>query len=263
MSFLSKKTIYQGKSSGSGGGGGGSTAFNGNRAITRDVIGLEGITPGGLNLVDFLNATFYPPEPPTSEISEVSGNGTTREVGAPLAYDLAWAIFKGTNNITGITVDGTNPVPTGGDQSGNRTANFPNADQNTYVKSVTATDGTLTTESDITIKFLPRYFWGTSVKDGVSAPILDADILALADSALTDNRALTLANFGGGATYLVFAFPSAFGTPNFTVNGLVNTAFTRVRAASNFVNSLGYTVVMDVWVSNNLYNSPLDSVIIS
>ena len=107
-------------------------------------------------------------------------------------------------------------------------------------------------------------FWGTIAKDGLSdAPILDSDILALANSALQDNRNLSLTSFGGDGNYLIFAIPSSFGTPSFTINGLANTAFTLVRGGSNFVNAEGATIVMDVWVSYYQYNSPLASVIVN
>jgi hypothetical protein len=39
---------------------GGSTLFDGNREITADVQGFQGITPGGNDVVSFLNNVFYP-----------------------------------------------------------------------------------------------------------------------------------------------------------------------------------------------------------
>ena len=64
--------------------------------------------------------------------------------------------------------------------------------------------------------------------------------------------------------YLVFAWPSVFGTPSFVVNGLLSTAFTKVRGVSNlnsFTNELGFTSNYDVWVSNTAQNSPLTIII--
>jgi hypothetical protein len=102
-------------------------------------------------------------------------------------------------------------------------------------------------------------FWGTTAKNGTTQPILDADILALTGSELRGDRLKTFTNFGGGGTRLIFAIPATYGTPQFKVNGLSNTAFTKVRTGA-FVNQYGATVNMDVWVSDNIYNSPLDSV---
>jgi len=255
-----KKRLFEGKNKGgTGGGDGDSSAFNGQRPITRQTPGIIGFNPDALTVIEFLENTFYPAVPPAVTLTV---NDPVREIGQTVAYTLTWAVVRKSNNITGITVDGTAKAPTGGDQSGTQNGNLA-ATTGTYTKSMSATDGTLTGNASATVTYLPRMFWGTTTKNGGSSPITDADILALAGSKLATERDLTLSNFGGGAAYLVFAFPSSFGTPSFVVNGLANTAFTKVRSASNFVNAQGATIVMDVWISNNFYNSALDSVIIN
>jgi hypothetical protein len=258
---IQTKRVWGGKQATGNGGGGGSNAFNGERDITRNTPGIIGFDPNTTTINAFLEEVFYPPIPPECAISV---DNPIREIGQSDAYTLTWEVTEETNTITGITVDGNAITPTGASQSGTQTGNFANT-YGSYTKSMTATDGITTPiPASCSVQYLPRYFWGTTTKDGLTdAPILDADILALANSNLTDTRALTLTNFGGGATYLIFALPSSFGIPSFVINGLANTAFTKVRAASNFVNAEGATIVMDVWVSNYLYNSPLDSVIVN
>ena len=124
MTYLTRKTIYQGRQSGTGGGGGGGTpAFNGNRAITRDVIGLDGVTPGGTDIVTVLNNVLYPPLPPTSSLEVVGDN--PREVGESTAYQLNWAVFKGTNNFVSIVVDGNTITPPAATKAAMLRANFP------------------------------------------------------------------------------------------------------------------------------------------
>ena len=81
---------------------------------------------------------------------------------------------------------------------------------------------------------------------------------------LTNTFSKTYVNINGGGMYLVFAWPSVFGTPSFVVNGLLSTAFTKVRGVSNlnsFTNELGFTSNYDVWVSNTAQNSPLTIII--
>jgi len=263
MSFLTRSRIWGGSlSSGPGGGGGGSVTdllFNGQRNITRDTPGIDGFDANTTTLITFLNAVFFPAVAPGASISV---NNPVREVGQSGAYTLSWEAIANTNPITGINVNGSAVTPTGATQSGTQTGT-----QSTSLGSTTYnmsdTDGSLSGSASCTIEYLYRMFWGTIAKDGLSdAPILDSDILALANSQLAQNYDLSLSNFGGGAEYLIFAFPTIFGEPSFIVNGLNNTAFTLVRAASPFVNAQGATVLMDVWVSNNVYNSPLGSIIL-
>ena len=57
---------------------------------------------------------------------------------------------------------------------------------------------------------------------------------------------------------MVVAFPSSFGTPTFTINGLTSTAWTKVRDNA-FVNSSGGTTSYQVWVSNTQMNAAIAS----
>ena len=248
---------------GGGGSGGGGTVsdilYNGQRPIIRNIPGAVGVNTNTTTLKTFLDALFFPAVAPGATLSV---NNPIRETGQSTAYTLSRNAIKNTNPITGITVAGTVKTPTGNTQSGTQTGNTA-ASTGTFNFAMSDTDGTLNGAANCSIQYLDRMFWGTTAKNGGSSPILDSDILALVNSALVTNKNLSLANFGGGNTYLIFAFPSSFGTPAFTVNGLANTAFTKVRSASNFVNAQGATIVMDVWVSNNLYNSPLGTIVIS
>lgn len=120
--------------------------------------------------------------------------------------------------------------------------------------------GNDTTQDSISISFSYKLFSGTTSKDGSGGnPILDSDILALT-SAFANSRIASFTNFGGGGQYQIFAFYTGFGTPTFQVNGLTNTAYTKVRSASNFVNAAGFTYQIDVWVSNSISFSPIASV---
>lgn len=253
-----KSKIYQPSQSGSGsgtGGGDGDLSFDGTRPITREVIGLKGVTPGGNNVKTALENILYPAVAPEATITV---NDPVREIGASTAYTLEWTVTKKTNPIIQITVDGLEVVPTGISQSGSRSSNFPAA-TGSHIKSIVVTDGAQSTTRDASVTYLPRVFFGTINKNnGIS----DADILAIAGSELRNNKNMSFANFGGGGTYLIFVVPVAFGTPSFTVNGLANTAFTTVRANSPFVNSQGATVMVNVIVSDNIYNSPLNTLAI-
>ncbi|MBD1364373.1 hypothetical protein IDJ77_11190 [Mucilaginibacter sp. ZT4R22] len=252
-----RSKLYEGLKLGNAGdGSGGDAAFNGSRPISRQTPGLVGVNPGATTVIEMLENVFYPAIAP---IAALSFNNPIREIGADPAYVLTWAATKQTNNITGITVDGNVIAPTGASQGGTQSGDLTGT-TGTYSKSMTVTDGTLSDTESATVTYLPRMFWGNTSK---TAGITDADILALSGSELRSDRLKSYTNIGGDGEYLLFAFPSSFGTPSFVINGLANTAFTKIRSASNFVNAEGATIVMDVWISDNFYSSPLASLIIN
>lgn len=259
MGSFTKVQIYLPSEQGSGGGGGGNadTAFNGNRPITRNVNGLNGVTPGGADLKTVLENILYPAVAPTCSLSV---NNPTREVGDSTAYTLSWSVARNTNPITAITIDGIAVTGiTGNNQSSTKTGNVP-ASTGTFNFAMTVSDGGLNSSASATLQYLNRMFWGALNKN---SGISDADILGLSGSELRSNKTKSFTNLGGGGTYLIFAFPSAWGNPSFTVNGLANTAFTKIRSNSAFINQYGASVLMDVWVSDNNYNSALGSLAIS
>lgn len=220
------------------------------------MIGLEGVTPGGDNLATVLENVLYPAVAPSAAISI---NNPIREIGESTAYTLNWSVTKNTNPITAITVDGMAVTGiTGNSQASTKSGNVATS-SGSYSFGITVTDGALSSTATATIQYLMRMFWGTINKN---SGISDADILALAGSELRSNKTKSFTNFGGGGLYLIFAFPTGWGNPAFTVNGLTNTAFTKVRSNSAFVNVQGATVQMDVWVSDNVYNSPLGTLAI-
>ncbi len=81
-------------------------------------------------------------------------------------------------------------------------------------------------------------------------------------SLLTTSKNRTFYDIDGNGDYLIFAWPSNVSgalTPTFTVNGLPNTAFTRVRTSSPLSNYFGFSGTnYEVWVSNTQQFSPLN-----
>jgi hypothetical protein len=121
-----------------------------------------------------------------------------------------------------------------------------------------------TSQSSVTVRYQNRYYWGsvTSINPfTLSSQITDLSSTNVSVSGSGGFATSFTKNFDGidgGGQYLCWAFPTAFGTPKFTVNGLPNTAFTKINSAFSFVNSFGYTAQYDVWVSNTTQNSPID-----
>jgi hypothetical protein len=61
--------------------------------------------------------------------------------------------------------------------------------------------------------------------------------------------------------YLCFAWPSTFGTPSFTVNGLPVTGWISVTVS--YTNSQGYTSNYDIWTSEYLQSGTSIAVTVS
>jgi hypothetical protein len=234
------------------------TNFNGNRTITRS--GWPAVNAGGTTIKDWLENLGFPAVPPGASISFVGGS--TRQFGAPVAVTINWTVTKNTNPITAITVAGDSVTPTGNSQSGSVTKNATANVTTTY--SVVVIAGSQVVTASLPIVWSHKRYWGRSTKDGIITPLIDSDILALtgassgSGSEFSSTRVQTRNSINGAGQFLVFAWPTSFGAPSFTVNGLPNTAWTKVRANTPFVNSDGYTENYDVWVSNTVQNSPLN-----
>jgi len=215
--------------------------------------------------------------------------------------NISWSITKKKLNITSVSFsDGYVPTFTSGSQT--QTRNFSTATYSqtpgvsqTNTFSISVGDGTTTVNSNVTLTWKNRIYWGkidlTSLGNPnlTTNPSLASSVGILATDTLIKN--LTGANAGGygfgsilstsingpygggyngidgGGDYLIFAWPSNFTnatSPVFTVNGLNNTAFTRVRTNSIFSNQYGFTGTRyEVWVSNTLQNSPISTLQIS
>jgi len=78
----------------------------------------------------------------------------------------------------------------------------------------------------------------------------------LASKQFSTSKSLTLTDYVAADNYLFFAWPTAFGTPVFKINGLSNSAFTKVKSNFVFTNESGFSGVnYDVWISNTVYGT--------
>lgn len=269
------------------------------RSVPSSYLGnVGGVLPGSTfsgTVQTALDRIFYPYVAPVSSISVVN---TPREYGAPNSVTLNWSVTKNSNSISSIVVAGTPQVPTGNSQAGtivsNGThSNVPGVSQtNTF--TINVSDGTTPVSSSTQLVWMNRVFWGSLDMSSIGNPNLttnpgSASLVAslCTDSAIVNNndgpnfganangllygsvlsttKNRTLLGIDGGGEYLIFAWPSNVTgalTPTFTVNGLPNTAFTRVRTSSPLQNVWGFSGTnYEVWVSNTQQNSPLNIVI--
>lgn len=180
----------------------------------------------------------------TAFVATLSG-GADHEVGSSVAtVSLVWSYNK---TIASQTLAGTGTTtPLTADRA--QTATGPYTTNVTF--TVTGDTGSETDDATTSVLFKSKRYWGVSA----NATLTDGQIIALAGSELATALAQTR-SLSPSAQYMYFAFPASFGTPTFTVNGLLNTAWSKVRSASAFVNASGATVSYDVWRSDNLLTS--------
>ena len=97
----------------------------------------------------------------------------------------------------------------------------------------------------VTINFQPKVYWGVSTATSFEGTAL----LTLANSALASSRARTFTVNADAGEYIVYAFPTSFGTPTFNVGGF-DGGFVKATTLE-FENASGYTQSYDVWRSVN------------
>ena len=235
-----------------------------------------------------------------STISSTTPISTQKEYGQSLLSVLYWTVTKRSNPIVSVVVNGVTISPiTGNSQvdwrnvSGTYSSisgSFPVSTSNTFI--MTVNDGTSNVATSATVTWMNRIYWGTIDLSGLTFPnpnlTLNPSYATFVTSAITSTLIRNLATgvgagagvgtgselsitknktynqINGNGRYLIFAWPSSVSgatTPTFTVNGLPNTAFTRVNTAWAFTNQFNATTNYEVWVSNTAYNSAANIIV--
>jgi hypothetical protein len=263
--------------------------YSNSNPTTQTVGGISvGSTFGGTHSIqEMFDLLLYPYVAPVGTLSIPNSN--PRQFGGSTSVSISWTATKNKNTITSIKVDGSTVVPTGNTQTGTKISigTHSTSPGTQVVQSFTMSvgDGVTTVTSSTTLVWQNKVYWGKVNLSSISNPNLTTDpsysnsvgdvttdsiIKGLTGagvspgSVLSNSFSKTYTNIDGGGMYLVFAWPSVFGTPKFTVNGLLSTAFTKVRGSTysnTFSNELGFVANYDVWVSNTAQNSPLTIVI--
>lgn len=114
--------------------------------------------------------------------------------------------------------------------------------------SLSVIDNGNTTGSSATLQFLFKTYWGQTS----NASPDNTDVLNFASSAFKTSRVDSYTYTGLNNEYIYLAFPSSFGVPVFTVNGLIVT-FQSI-ALNGFVNASGGITNYVVYKSDNLLN---------
>lgn len=239
-----------------------------------------GTTFSGVTIQQMFDKLLYPYQLPTLSLSPLVG----KEYGSSASITLSWSVVKKTNNITGITVDGQSFTPTGNSQNGTKsslgTYSIPAPASTTNTFNMSVTDGTSTNTTSTSFTWMNRIYWGAINLTSIGNPdfglypgsassinMTSSTIMGLTGAGISPGNLLsatktkTYSAINGSGDYLIFAWPTSVASaynPVFNVNGLQNTAFTRVKTNWNFTNVTGFTTPYEVWISNTRQNSPLN-----
>lgn len=122
--------------------------------------------------------------------------------------------------------------------------------------TITASDGTTSDNASTSILFRQRRWWGINASSTATTGL----ILSLGSSEFSTSRSKSF-TINGGGQYLYYAYPSSFGAATFTVNGLLNTAWT--LTVVSHTNASGYTENYNVYRSNTIQNGTGISIVVS
>lgn len=257
--------------------------YNGN------VGGVQAGSTFSGTIQSLLDRMFYPYVQPTPVINPI-GSGVL-EFGDGINISLNYSVTLGSNAIVPATliVDGatlTFPPYTGihNTLATHSVSPITASESNQFIISVS--DGTNVVTGTQTLYWLNKIYWGKIDLTSIGNPnlTLNPGSFSAVASLCTDNTILNLngagangvlygeefsvikeksyMNMDGSGQYLIFAWPSTVPNalvPQFKVNGIINTAFTRVRTSSPLVNTHGWSGTdYEVWVSNTIYHSPVN-----
>lgn len=243
------------------------------------------ISVGGLSIgstfsgmiTDVLDRMIYPY---VEQVNSLTASNINREYGSNLDVELSWSVLKGSDSIEEIIISNNSIVVTGDSQFGVETVSSTHSltpglvEVNTFTMS--SYDGVNNLIKSTTINWMSSVYWGSISLSAVGNPDLlldsaslidvsdyidDSIISGLGNSKLSSTMSSTY-SVSANNQYLCFVWPSQFGEPNFSVNGMNNNAFTKVKSEYSFTNGYGFNGVdYDVWVSNVQYNSLVEIVI--
>ena len=239
-----------------------------------------GTTFSNRTLQQMFDDMFYPYTAPSCSLSATN---PSREFGSPNSTTLSWSVTRAKLTIQTITVDGQSFIPNGGNQTGTKSA-IVTQDVNTTF-SMSVSDGTSTINASTSVNWFNAVYWGTTnaptlpnmtITSPQTQPTWATGAGVGSGKTLASGRSGTYNGINGAGNYLVFAWPTAFGEPTFTANGLSTTAWfyysnntysnypgKKLGSSVSFANMFGYTTNYDVWISDTAQNSPISTFSIS
>ena len=236
---------------------GGTFQFDTHRSTTRS--GVPNICVGGdCTVTNFLEGYFFPAIDPNATLSIASG-GSNREFGDCSVGNLCYEGIRETNQICLIALDKN---ADGAYDTYPETAPIPGDCSGTVCYTYTfacAAPPTGTSQTSVSFKNCVEDVCGKcdianasitwrNKRFAIKSNVLytDSSITAiLSGGELSTSIGKTLLNESFNNQFFYYVYPSSFGTPSFTVNGLPNNAWgnpaTGTLFTINYTNTYGYT----------------------
>lgn len=238
--------------------------------LTPTVVSIGGIQTGST----FSNSTMkqmwdlllYPYVAP---LITLSASNLIGEFGGGQQITLNYSVYKKSDTITSIKLyrnasllSTFTGAPFTSNQIGSTVSTAVALTNTTF--TLTADDGTSTSSTSVIFNWYSAVYIGTYFT--FSAPpmtIVGVQPSWANGASINSGKSVTSSFVGsydgidGNGEYLVFAWPSSYGYPTFKVDGIVNTAFTKIIDAQPHTNVNGYITNYDVWMSNTAQNLPI------
>lgn len=273
-----------------------STTYTNTNPVPQTIGGIQqGETFNEATLSDMFDKLLYPYIAPSPSIT---GGQILEYGDSISPRTLSWSVtttsellnsilFSATFAGTTISPSSVIPNTSLGVQSGtvnvgltHSTSSVPVSTINQFIMTINDDEGTYTNNSSYTWR--NKRYWGKIDLSSIGNPNLTTNpssitaVQSLVNSGIVNglsgagvgsgNELTTSKNkvyngMNGAGDYLIFAWPSNVSnsqSPNFSVNGLPSSAFTRVHNNWTFTNSFGFQTNYEVWISNTLQNSPLN-----
>jgi hypothetical protein len=206
-------------------------------------------TPAPGDVIKWNGSTQVWGGPDAFSITAFAASSATLEIGATATAPAFTAaenrtptslVLTNTDNGESKSVVGT-PTSFTSSQNYTKTAN-----NSTVSFTVTGSDGISSANRSTSIAWRPRVYWGT----GAAGFTTEAQIEALAGSALQSSRAGSHAVNATGSLKVYWAAPASYGTPTFTVGGFSG-GFTLVSSSISVTNANGVTQNYQLWESDS------------
>ena len=207
-------------------------------------LALESQVQSVSGTVDYILSVLFPLN------GSISNNQGTKEVGQTVTSTLlswSWSkplISQSLNNGIGSL----SPVLT--------TYNHISTYTTDRTYTITGATAAQPSNASTSVVFRQKRWWGTNP----TVTPVDATIFALSNNEFTSSRAKSF-TINGGGQYIYYAYPSTFGAATFTVNGLLNTAWTLF--VISHTNASGFTENYNVYRTNTIQNGSGISIVVS
>lgn len=251
-----------------------SQTYSNPNPVSQTVGGVTaGSTFSDITYQQLLDILFYPYVAP---VLTLTSSNSVLEYGNSQSVTLSWSVTMKKNQLVSASINepggspvNITPLPTVFNTSTSGTTTRTPLLNTLSIFTFSVDDTVISPSSGgvnnatVSVSWSSRIYWGVS--STTSSVTISSEISGLtgasigSGSQLTTTRVRNYDGINGSGEYLMFSWPTSYGTPSFLVNGAISNAFTKVNSSFGFTNSFGYNTPYDVWKSDTIQNSPIEN----